>query len=148
MLAYPAHGPDKPVALGAVDFDKCHGYWAAATKQPEIPAAARAACTAKKTRSGVAGLSKVTARPFPNAETASRIASRTEIAIISGGSPTALLPNTTSGSRACSSSSTWNSSGSSDQEGSLYVDAPAVVSLPCASHSSSSIVSHPAPCRK
>ena len=53
--------------------------------------------TAKKTRSGVAGLSNVNGRPSPNAAMASRSASRTENASISGGSPTALLPITTPG---------------------------------------------------
>ena len=56
--------------------------------------------TAKNTRSGVAGLSKVTTvAPSPNAATASRSASRTEIASISGGSPTALLPHDDAGLR-------------------------------------------------
>ncbi len=67
---------------------------------------ARARSTAKKTRSGVAGLSSVTRPPSPNAAMASRIASRTEIASISGGSPTALLPKTTPGSAARSRKST------------------------------------------
>mgnify|MGYP003693908703 CR=1 FL=1 len=38
--------------------------------------------------------------PGPNDATASRMASRTESAIINGGSPTALLPQTTPGSEA------------------------------------------------
>src|SRR5678815_2037165 len=54
--------------------------------------AERACCTAKNTRSGVAGLEKVSGPPSPKAATASRMASRTEIASIKGGSPTALLP--------------------------------------------------------
>ena len=49
---------------------------------------------------GRGGRSSVDRCPVPNAATASRIASRTEIASISGGSPTALLPQTTSGSAA------------------------------------------------
>jgi hypothetical protein len=50
---------------------------------------------------------------------ASRIASRTEMASISGGSPTALLPKTTPGSEARSRNATRKSSGISDQDGSL-----------------------------
>ena len=50
---------------------------------------------------------------------ASRSASRTENASINGGSPTALLPITTSGCVARSSISTLNTSGTSDHEGSL-----------------------------
>ena len=61
--------------------------------------------TAKKMRSGVAGLSKVTTSPWPKAATASRSASRTEMANMSGGSPIALLPKTTSVCRASCSGS-------------------------------------------
>src|SRR4051812_3825074 len=46
---------------------------------------ARARLTAKNTRSGVAGLSNVTGPPLPNAATAARIASRTDMASINGG---------------------------------------------------------------
>src|SRR5207237_4147030 len=62
---------------------------------------------AKNTRSGVAGLSSFTGPP--NASIAFRSASRTEIASMSGGSPTALLPSTTSGSLARSMNSILNS---------------------------------------
>src|SRR5580765_2289310 len=86
---------------------------------------ARTRRTAKNTRSGVAGLSNVTTSPAPNAAIASRSASRTEMASISGGSPTALLPNTTAGWAAPWRKLTRKSSGISDQDGSLYVDAPA-----------------------
>ena len=75
--------------------------------------------TAKKTRSGVAGLSNVKGPPSPNAAMAARNPSRTENASISGGSPTALLPMTTPGWVACSSISTLKISGTSDHEGSL-----------------------------
>src|SRR5258707_9817100 len=80
---------------------------------------------AKKIFSVVAGTGRHTGPPPPNAATASRMASRTEIASISGGSPTALLPNTTSGSAARSRKSTWKTAGNSDHDGNLYVDAPA-----------------------
>ena len=52
------------------------------------------------------------ALPPPNAAMASRSASRTEMASIRGGSPTALLPQTTPGSVARVRKSTWKSSGS------------------------------------
>ena len=54
---------------------------------------ARARSTAQKTASGVAGEASSTLAPAgPNAATASRSASRTAKASISGGSPTALEP--------------------------------------------------------
>src|ERR1700678_4072640 len=64
----------------------------APTELASASRSARARCTAKNTRSGVAGLSSKTGPPAPNAAIASRIASRTEMASIRGGSPTALLP--------------------------------------------------------
>ena len=79
--------------------------------------------TAKKMRSGVAGLSNDTTsgagRVAANAATAARSASRTENASISGGSPTALLPMMTPGWVARWSTSTLNTSGISDHDGSL-----------------------------
>src|SRR6185369_12067376 len=75
--------------------------------------------TAKNTRSGVAGLSKVTRSSSPNAATASRSASRTEIASISGGSPMALLPPIVPGCAAPERNSTSKRSGTSDHDGSL-----------------------------
>src|SRR5579872_3502259 len=83
---------------------------------------ARARRTAKKTRSGVAGLASATGRfspGAPNAAIASRMASRTEIASINGGSPTALHPITTEGSAARSRKFTSKISGTSDHDGSL-----------------------------
>src|SRR5262245_37202659 len=89
-----------------------------------------ARCTAQKTRSGVAGLSRAIGPEAPKAAIASRIASRTDIASIKGGSPTALLPKTTPGSLARDRNETRKSAGISDQEGSLYVEAPFVATLP------------------
>src|SRR5579862_2073687 len=96
MLEHPADGVEKLAAAAAIQL--CQ-------RQERLPAAPTAGCgaavsarrTAKKIRSGVAGLSNVTGPPPPNAATASRSASRTEIASINGGSPTALLPMTTPG---------------------------------------------------
>jgi hypothetical protein len=79
------------VDQGAVD--------AAGTRpcQVDEAGAPRRRSTAKNTRSGVAGLSNLTTgrAELPadaKAPTASRSASRTEIASMSGGSPIALLP--------------------------------------------------------
>src|SRR5258706_7329734 len=58
---------------------------------------ARARRTAKKIRSGVAGLSKETASLPPNAATPAPSASRTQKAPISGGPPGALLPQNPTG---------------------------------------------------
>ena len=80
---------------------------------------ARARSTAKNTRSGVAGLASITGPPAPNAAIASRMASRTEIASISGGSPTALLPKIVPGSGARSRKLTSKTSGTSLHDGSL-----------------------------
>src|SRR6516162_661096 len=80
---------------------------------------ARARSTAQKTLSGVSGLSTATTPPPPNAAIASRKASRTEMPSINGGSPTALLPRITDGSVARSRKLTSNTSGISDQEGTL-----------------------------
>src|SRR5687768_17312350 len=89
-----------------------------AEKLHYLSASRRTCRMAKNTRSGVAGLSNANGSPSPNAPIASRSASRTENASISGGSPTALLPITTSGWRAASIS-TLNVSGTSDHDGSL-----------------------------
>ena len=79
-----------------------HGLTTARLRPCDARARARRgrAAMAQKTRSGVAGLSSRTRPPAPNAAMASRMASRTEMASISGGSPTALLPQTTPGSAA------------------------------------------------
>src|SRR6185369_12146347 len=112
----------------------------------------RARSMAQKTASGVAGRASVTSAgpaaapaPVAKAATASRSASRTLIASIKGGSPTALLPWTTPGSRARASSVTRRSGGHSPRLGSLYVEAPAVASAPSAVQTSSSVVSQPTP---
>ena len=83
------------------------------------PGAARADATAKKICSGVAGLSKVTRSAVAERGDGVAIASRTEMASINGGSPTALLPNTTPGSVARARKSTLKISGISDHDGSL-----------------------------
>ena len=76
---------------------------------------------AKKTCSGVAGLESLTSASSPKAATASRMASRTEIASISGGSPTALLRYTLRTLSLLSNVSTLNSAGTSVIAGILYV---------------------------
>ena len=75
---------------------------------------------AQNTCSGVDGQPRSTQCPVgPNAATASRSASRTLNASISGGSPTAFDPYTAPSSCAFSSSATLNSSGISEKLGSL-----------------------------
>src|SRR5580658_10042784 len=98
---------------------KTHPRTTPSTSADTAPDSARAFCTAQNIRSGVNGLSSVTTPPFPKAEMASRIASRTEMASITDGSPTALLPKITPGSAARSRNATSNDSGSSGHDGSL-----------------------------
>ena len=80
---------------------------------------ARCRSIAQNTASGVDGDESSTQPPLPKAATAARSASRTLIASMNGGSPTALLPWTTPGSAARSSSLTLNTDGHSWSVGSL-----------------------------
>ena len=84
---------------------------------------------AQNTASGVAGEASSTMPPWPNAATAARNASRTLMASMSGGSPTALLPWITPGSRARVSRATSKHRGAFASVGSLYVEAPLVDEL-------------------